>query len=90
MTLRCPVCSVPARSEARLRAHLNEHAARFDAMRERGEKTTLAGYIKRMGSKEAAAASVGVSLITYWRWMKKKTVPRGNDARRLKELNIIV
>lgn len=52
------------------------------------EPMTLRGFIKRLGSLEAAAAAAGVSGSTYWRWVEEIHEPKGNNARRLRELGV--
>lgn len=49
---------------------------------------TLLQFIKACGSLEAAAAKAGVSASTYWRWIHEGSRPRGNNARRLRELGV--
>ncbi len=49
---------------------------------------TLSAFIKKMGSREAAAAAAGVSIVTYWRWMTGRTKPRGNDMKQLIKLGV--
>ncbi len=50
---------------------------------------TLAQFKKKHGPTQAAALC-GVSTVTIWRWETKRTVPEGNDARRLVELGVTV
>lgn len=52
------------------------------------KKLTLKQFIKASGSLEAAAAQVGVSGSTYWRWVEEIHEPKGNNARRLRELGV--
>ena len=49
--------------------------------------TTLAQFKKKHGPT-AAAAICGVTTVTLWRWITKRTKPEGNDARRLVELGV--
>ncbi len=49
---------------------------------------TLEQFVKKNGPA-AAAVACGVSTVTIWRWMTKRTKPQGNDARRLKELGVV-
>ena len=50
--------------------------------------TTLRSYVTRIGSQEAAAREIGVSLITVGRWLRKEDEPRGLSRRRLDDLGI--
>lgn len=50
---------------------------------------TLAAFKKRHGPT-AAAALIGVTTVTLWRWETKRSRPEGNDVRRLTELQIKV
>lgn len=50
---------------------------------------TLAAFINERGSS-MASVMIGVSTVTLWRWRKRKTSPRGNDAKRLRELGVTV
>ncbi len=49
----------------------------------------LVKFVKLHGPTSAAALC-GVSTVTLWRWATKKTTPKGNDARRLRELGVTV
>ncbi len=51
---------------------------------------TLKQFIKKMGGPEAAAAEAGVRHSTVWRWLKKISKPKGNNARRLRQLGVEV
>ena len=51
------------------------------------KKLTLAQFKKNHGPT-AAAALCGVTTVTLWRWITKRTKPEGNDARRLVELGV--
>ena len=51
--------------------------------------TTLAQFKKKHGATKAAAL-IGVTTVTVWRWQTKRTKPEGNDARRLVELRVTV
>lgn len=53
------------------------------------KKMTLAAFKKKHG-QTAAAAALGVSTVTLWRWLTKQTRPQGNDAGRLVELGVTV
>lgn len=50
---------------------------------------TLRRFTAECGSPEAAAARVGVAFSTYCRWLNKSNKPKGNNARRLRELGIV-
>lgn len=50
---------------------------------------TLARFKAEHGPVQAAAL-LGISTVTLWRWETKRTVPQGNDARRLVELGVEV
>lgn len=45
---------------------------------------------ERLHGKTMAAALIGVTTVTLWRWKSKETAPEGNDARRLVELGVTV
>jgi len=48
----------------------------------------LAQYVARLGSQEAAAREIGVSLQSVHRWLRGKTTPTGLAAKRLAEMGI--
>ena len=58
-------------------------------MKKTAKKMPLAAFVDLHG-RTPAAALCGVTVMTLWRWMKKRTRPSGNDARRLEELGIEV
>ena len=49
---------------------------------------TLRQFVKTCDSPAAAAWRLGVNPTTLWRWMTKRSTPKGNNLRRLKELGI--
>ncbi len=51
---------------------------------------TLRQFIKKIGSPEGAAVELGVKPSTVWRWLNKICRPKGNNARRLRELGVEV
>lgn len=51
------------------------------------KKRTLKEFKKTLGAT-AAAAMLGVSVVTLWRWETGRTKPEGNDAKRLVELGV--
>lgn len=51
---------------------------------------TLKQFIKKAGGQEEAAVQLGVRGSTIWRWLSKKSHPKGNNARRLRELGVEV
>lgn len=51
--------------------------------------TTLKAFKKKHGATKAAAL-IGVTTVTVWRWQTKQTAPHGNDARRLVRLGVVV
>lgn len=51
---------------------------------------TLKQFVKVCGGIEDAGAKLGVRGTTVWRWLNKKAVPQGNNARRLRELGVTV
>lgn len=53
-----------------------------------GKTLTLIRFVNACGSIEAAAAQVGVSGSTFWRWVHAGSKPQGNNARRLRELGV--
>ena len=48
---------------------------------------TLKQFKKKHGATKAAAL-IGVTTVTVWRWQTKRTKPEGNDMRRLVELGV--
>lgn len=51
---------------------------------------TLRKFVELCGGQQAAAVELGVLTTTVWRWLNKTAKPKGNNARRLKELGVIV
>lgn len=51
---------------------------------------TLRQFIKASGGIPQAAWDIGVRESTIWRWLNKKVKPKGNNARRLKDLGVVV
>lgn len=49
---------------------------------------TLKEFEDAQGSKAQAAITVGVGATTFWRWRNRITRPKGNNARRLRELGV--
>lgn len=49
---------------------------------------TMLQFEKACGGPMAAALQAGVDLSTWGRWTAKKNAPRGNNARRLRELGV--
>ncbi len=58
-------------------------------MKKKMKTVTLVDFKKKHGPT-AAAALLGVTTVTIWRWETKRTAPEGNDARRLAELGVTV
>lgn len=56
----------------------------------RGVVLTLRKFVELCGGQQAAAVELGVLTTTVWRWLNKTAKPKGNNARRLKELGVIV
>lgn len=50
---------------------------------------TLKQFKEKHGPTSAASLC-GVTAVTLWRWITKRTKPEGNDARRLRELGVEV
>lgn len=50
----------------------------------------LKAFVEACGGKEEAAVQLGVRATTIWRWLKKISVPKGNNARRLREMGVSV
>lgn len=53
------------------------------------KQMTITQFVKLHGPTSAAALA-GVSAVTIWRWATRQTKPKGNDARRLVELGVVV
>lgn len=51
---------------------------------------TLKQFIKKMGGHEEAAVQLGVRSSTIWRWLNEVSHPKGNNARRLREMGVEV
>ena len=49
---------------------------------------TLAEYVKKQGSQEKAAASIGVTHATVWRWLHGRSKPRGLELARLQMMGV--
>ena len=55
----------------------------------KNKQLTLEQFKKKHGATKAAAL-IGVTTVTVWRWQTRRTKPEGNDARRLLELGVTV
>lgn len=49
---------------------------------------TLRQFIKKAGGPGQAAIALGVRESTVWRWLNRLITPKGNNARRLRELGV--
>jgi hypothetical protein len=53
------------------------------------QSASLASFVAKYGSPITAAAKIGVSRVTLWRWLKG-TRPRGLSAKRLEDMGLTV